>query len=170
MKGSCSKWVTVPLGGMWQILNILVSLADLRANPSFPSSAVPALIFWWFIPHYGASFVFFFPSFFPKLTGVPWICLICQESLLSPAGDFPLRSSCPGHGAPGPSIPSAGLGSCCSRSTALPGLGWLPRAQGSCTTSWKCHCSCHKMDFAVGLWLKAGIHPKFSKKISAWQQ
>lgn len=66
MKGSCSKWVTVPLGRMWQILNILVSLADLRANPSFPSSAVPALIFWWFIPHYGARFFFFFPFLLPK--------------------------------------------------------------------------------------------------------
>lgn len=87
---------------MWQILNILVSLADLKANPFFPLNALPAFIFWWFISRYGARF----SSFFPKLTGVPWICLICQESLSSPAGDFPFRSSCSGHCAPGPSIPS----------------------------------------------------------------
>lgn len=117
---------------------------------------------------------FFF--FFPKLTGVSWICLICYESPLSPTGNFPFD----GQAAPctlvfctwshhTQSTPSltvesgwSVLGSWFMRSTSSSAQGGfiVQRAPGTCVALWKCNQFCPKMLFAVGMRLKAGTSPE----------
>lgn len=110
--------------------------------------------------------------FIPKLTGVSWICLICYESLLSPAGNFLFNSQAvpctlvfctwSHHTQSTPSIivesgwPTLDSWFTGSISVSAQGGFIVQRAQGTCITLCKCNHFCPKMLFTVGMWLKAG--------------